>query len=202
MKRGSSSLAGACGLPDAGAADRVSRVRPHGQRTDGPTATPGGGAARRGEDVAVVPRRGSGASPSRPRPHGRDHVHCRSGRPHALRYAAEVDELPRSDAVEYSSGTSRHQGGITKAGNGHARRALVEGAWAYRYPAKVSRHLQLRLEHVSTEVRAIAWKAQVRLCERYRLLSARGKHVNQVVVAIAREMAAFALGARTVPVAS
>src|SRR6266704_1087903 len=74
---------------------------------------------------------------------------------------------------EYSSGASRRQGGITKGGNGHARRALVEGAWAYRYPAKVSRHLQLRLEKVPTEVRAIAWKAQVRLCKRYRLLSAR-----------------------------
>ena len=54
-----------------------------------------------------------------------------------------------------------------------------------------------------TEVRAIAWKAQLRLCKRYRLLSARGKHVNQVVVAIAREMAAFAWAiARTVPIAS
>jgi transposase len=80
---------------------------------------------------------------------------------------------------------------------------LVEGAWAYRYPAQVSRHLQLRLECVPTEVRAIAWKAQLRLCKRYRLLSTRGKHVNQVVVAIAREMAAFAWAiARTVPVAS
>jgi transposase len=104
---------------------------------------------------------------------------------------------------EYSSRTHRHQGGSTKAGNGHARRALVEGAWAYRYPAKVSRHLQLHLEHVPPEVRAIAWKAQLRLCKRYRLLSARGKHVNQVVVAIAREMAAFAWAiARTVPIAS
>jgi transposase len=46
---------------------------------------------------------------------------------------------------EHSSGERRRQGGITKAGNSHARRALVEGAWAYRYPAKVSRHLQLRL---------------------------------------------------------
>jgi transposase len=104
---------------------------------------------------------------------------------------------------EYSSGGRRHQGGITKAGNGHARRALVEGAWAYRYPAKVSRHLQLRLENLPREVQTIAWRAQLRLCRRYRRLSARGKHVNQVVVAIAREMAAFAWAiARTVPVAS
>lgn len=101
---------------------------------------------------------------------------------------------------EYSSGERRHQGGITKAGNRHARRALVEGAWAYRYPAKVSRHLQLRQEHLPAEVRAIAWRAQVRLCRRYRQLTSRGKHVNQVVVAIAREMAAFAWAiARLVP---
>jgi len=49
---------------------------------------------------------------------------------------------------EYSTGERRRQGGITKTGNSHARRALVEGAWAYRYPAKVRRHLQLHLEKV------------------------------------------------------
>jgi transposase len=128
---------------------------------------------------------------------------------------AELGDLTRFDTPrqlmsylgltpsEYSSGARRRQGGITKAGNSHARRALVEGAWAYRYPAKVSRHLQLRLEKLPAEVQAIGWKAQVRLCKRYRQLSARGKHVNQVVVAIAREMAAFAWAiARTVPVTS
>ena len=128
---------------------------------------------------------------------------------------AELGDLTRFDSPrqlmsylgltpsEYSSGPRRRQGGITKAGNSHARRALVEGAWAYRYPAKVSRHLQLRLEKLPAEVQAIGWKAQVRLCKRYRQLSARGKHVNQVVVAIAREMAAFAWAiARTVPLAS
>jgi transposase len=103
---------------------------------------------------------------------------------------------------ESSSGARRQQGGLTKAGNRHARRALVEGAWAYRYPAKVSRHLQLRLEKLSPEVQTLSWKAQVRVCRRYRQLSARGKHVNQVVVAIAREMAAFAWAiARLVPAA-
>jgi transposase len=92
---------------------------------------------------------------------------------------------------EPSSGERRRQGVITKTGNAHARRVLVEGAWAYRYPAKVSRHLQLRLEKVSKAIQDISWKAQVRLCKRYRRLVARGQHVNQVVVAIAREMAAF-----------
>jgi transposase len=125
---------------------------------------------------------------------------------------AELGDLTRFDTPrqlmsylgltpsEYSSGERRRQGGITKAGNTHARRALVEGAWAYRYPAKVSRHLQLRLEKLPAEAQAIGWKAQVRLCKRYRRLIARGKHANQVVVAIAREMAAFAWAiARTVP---
>jgi transposase len=128
---------------------------------------------------------------------------------------AEVGDVTRFDTPRklmsylgltpsaYSSGEPRRPGGITKAGNGHARRTLVEGAWAYRYPANVSRHLQLRLERGPAEVRAIAWKAQLRLCKRYRVLSARGTHVNQVVVAMAREMAAFAWAtARTGPVAS
>ncbi len=92
---------------------------------------------------------------------------------------------------EYSSGERRRQGSITKAGNTHARRALVEGAWAYRYPAKVSRHLQLRLEKLPKPIQDISWKAQVRLCKRFRRLMARGKHANQVVVAIARELIGF-----------
>src|SRR6266853_1209983 len=85
----------------------------------------------------------------------------------AVTLIAEVGDLTRFDTPrklmsylgltpsEYSSGEHRHQGGITKAGNTHARRALVEGAWAYRYPAKVSRHLQLRLEKLPAEVQAI-----------------------------------------------
>lgn len=102
---------------------------------------------------------------------------------------------------ESSSGERRRQGAITKAGNTHARRALVEGAWAYRYPAKVSRHLQLRLEKHPKAIQDISWKAQVRLCKRYRKLIARGKHANQVVVAIARELVGFMWAiAKQVPV--
>jgi transposase len=92
---------------------------------------------------------------------------------------------------EYSSGERRRQGSITQAGNTHARRALVEGAWAYRYPAKVSRHLQVRRETQPKAIQDISWKAQGRLCKRYRKLMARGKHANQVVVAIARELVGF-----------
>jgi transposase len=92
---------------------------------------------------------------------------------------------------EYSSGERRRQGSITKTGNTHARRALIEGAWASRYPATVSRPLQLRLENLPKPLQDISWKAQVRLCQRYRKLCARGKHANQVVVAMARELIAF-----------
>ena len=80
---------------------------------------------------------------------------------------------------------------MTKTGNAQARRALVEGAWAYRYPAKVSRHLQLRLAKRPAAIQAISWTAQVRLCQRYRHLMAKGTHAHQVVVAIAREWRAF-----------
>ena len=92
---------------------------------------------------------------------------------------------------ESSSGERRRQGASTKAGNTHARRALVEGAWADRYPAKVSRPLQWRLENQPKAIQDISWKAQVRLCQRYRRLLARGKHAHQVVVAIARELVGF-----------
>src|SRR5262249_61715833 len=85
----------------------------------------------------------------------------------------------------------RQYGRTNKSGNSHARRALVEGAWAYRYPAKVSRHLQLRLEKLPAAIQASSWKAQVRLCKRYRHLMAKGKNANQVVVAIARALSAF-----------
>jgi transposase len=121
----------------------------------------------------------------------------------ALTMGAERGDLTRFDnprelmkflgliPSEYSPGERRRQGSITKAGNTHARRALVEGAWAYRYPAKISRHLQLRLEKQPKAIQDISWKAQVRLCKRYRRLIARGKHTNQVVVAIARELVGF-----------
>ena len=67
---------------------------------------------------------------------------------------------------EYASGARRQQGSMTKTGNAHARRALVEGAWASRYPATISRHLHRRLEKLPTAIQASSWKAQVRLCTR------------------------------------
>jgi transposase len=81
--------------------------------------------------------------------------------------------------------------GITKAGNGRARRVLVEAAWAYRHPAKVSLHIQERIDQLPKALQDLGWKAQVRLCKRCRRLVARGKHPNVVVTAIARELIAF-----------
>jgi transposase len=93
---------------------------------------------------------------------------------------------------EQSSGRRRRQGGITKAGNGAARRMLIEAAWSYRFPARVSRELLLRQEGLPKPVRAIAWKAQLRLCRRYRRLAMSGKPPNVVTTAIARELVGFA----------
>lgn len=92
---------------------------------------------------------------------------------------------------ENSSGESISRGSITKTGNGHVRRALMEAAHAYAFPARVSRHLLKRQEGLPEPIRAIAWKAQVRLCGKFRRLMARGKLKTKVVTAIARELSGF-----------
>ena len=92
---------------------------------------------------------------------------------------------------ENSSGQSTKRGGITKTGNGHARRALIEAAQAYSFPARVSRALRTRQEGLPREIKEISWKAQVRLCGRFRKLMARGKNRNRTVTAIARELSGF-----------
>lgn len=92
---------------------------------------------------------------------------------------------------EHSSGNTRRQGELTKTGNGHARRILVEAAWNYRFPARISLVLQRRQQNQPKAVREIAWRAQLRLAQRFRRLSARRLHHNKVCVAIARELAGF-----------
>lgn len=92
---------------------------------------------------------------------------------------------------EHSSGGKRRLGAITKCGNARARRLLVEGAHSYRYPANVSKDLQLRQEGLPKDIVDIAWKAQLRLCKRYQRMSKKGKHYNLIITAIAREMAAY-----------
>lgn len=121
----------------------------------------------------------------------------------AVTVAAELGDLTRFDCPtelfayvglhpsEHTSGNRRRQGGIAKTGNGHARRVLVEGAWAYRFRAKVSPQIQQRQESLDPSIRDIAWKAQVRLCKRFRALIARGKHPNVAVTAVARELVGF-----------
>lgn len=92
---------------------------------------------------------------------------------------------------EHSTGSRRRLGAITKCGNAHARRILVEAAWAHRHPARVGRRLQMRSEALPSEIRAIAWKAQLRLAARYRRLVGRAKPHQVVVTALARELAGF-----------
>jgi len=101
---------------------------------------------------------------------------------------------------EYSSGDSRHRGSITKAGNGHARRVLVETAWHYRHRSKSGETLRRRREGQPARVIALADRAQERLCRRYRYLVERGKPTPKVVVAIARELVGFLWGALQKPI--
>jgi transposase len=92
---------------------------------------------------------------------------------------------------ESSTGDTVRRGGITKAGNGRARRILVEAAWSYRYPARVGREKQPTVAAAPRRVREIAWKAQTRLCGRFRALLRKGKLPAIAVTAIARELSAF-----------
>jgi transposase len=120
----------------------------------------------------------------------------------AVTVVAEVGDFSRFDnprqlmaylglaPSEHSSGNTVRRGGITKAGSALARRALIEGAWTYRMQARVSRKLYDRIENLPQAIR-IAWKAQVRLCARYRRLAAAGKAKAGVTTAIAHEMVGF-----------
>jgi transposase len=131
----------------------------------------------------------------------------------AVTMVAAIGDLTRFDTprelmkclglipAAYSSGERRQPGSIPTAGNTQARRALVEGAWAYRDPATVSRQLPRRLAQPPHIIQDISWKAQVRRCKRSRPLVARGQHAHLVTVAMARELAGFMWAiAREVPV--
>lgn len=122
---------------------------------------------------------------------------------HAVRLVAELGDLTRFASArhlmgylglvpsENSTGNRRRQGAITKTGNSSARRALVEAAWAYRYGARVSVGIARRQSGLPKPVTDLAWRAQLRLCARYRHLSARGLHRNKIIVAVARELSGF-----------
>jgi len=109
------------------------------------------------------------------------------------RFASAPDFMAYLGLVpsEHSTGPKRRIGAITKAGDVHARTLLIEAAHNYRFPARVGRHKLAAVDGVSEAVRAIAWKAQTRLCHRYRRMMAAGKLKQIVVVAIARELAGF-----------
>ena len=131
----------------------------------------------------------------------------------ATTFVAEVGDVRRFAAPqhlmaflglvpsEHTTGDTVRRGSITKTGNRRARRVLIEGAWTYRYPARVSETLRSRLEGLPVGVRTIAWKAQTRLCARFRRLIANGKTAPVVATAIARELAAFlwAIGHQIAP---
>ncbi len=121
----------------------------------------------------------------------------------AMVLLAELGDISRFDSPrqlmaylglvpsEHSSGNRRRQGGITLAGNGRARRMLIESAWSYRFPARQTMHLKRKAVAASEDAKAIAWRAQKRLCGRYRTLTQAGKNTKLVCAAIARELAGF-----------
>lgn len=94
-------------------------------------------------------------------------------------------------ASEHSSGATTRRGAITKTGNAHLRRIIVEAAWAYQHRPAIGATLRTRQRGLSEEVKAIAWKAQHRLHDRYRRLLAKDKPKPQVVTAVGRELLGF-----------
>ncbi len=92
---------------------------------------------------------------------------------------------------EDSSGERTRRGNITKTGNAHLRRVVVEAAWAYRHRPSVGAKLRKRQAHVSEEIKEISWKAQQRLHQRYRKLLAKGKNKGVVMTAVGRELLGF-----------
>lgn len=121
----------------------------------------------------------------------------------AMTVIAELGDISRFDSPrqlmahlglvpsEHSSGGRRQRGGITKTGNGHARRVLIEASWCYRLPARKTAHFRRRAEKASETVQAIAWKAQKRLCKRYWYLINKGKLPVEACTAVARELSGF-----------
>ncbi|MCH8839415.1 MAG: IS110 family transposase [Planctomycetes bacterium] len=122
----------------------------------------------------------------------------------AMTVVAELGDITRFDSPkelmayiglvpsEHSSGAARRQGAITKTGNGHVRRMLVESSWSYRFPARKTAYLQRRAAATSDSIQAIAWKAQKRLCGRYRKMTqVQSKLPVIACTAIARELLGF-----------
>jgi transposase len=121
----------------------------------------------------------------------------------ALTIAAELGDARRFPSArglmayvglipsEHSSGMKRARGAITKTGNAHVRRVLVEAAWHYRHHPFIGKQLRRRQLNAPEPARLHAWRAQQRLYRRYQRLAARGKPKQHVVTAIARELTGF-----------
>ncbi len=121
----------------------------------------------------------------------------------ATAFLAEIGDLSRFQTPrelmaylglvpsEESTGDTIKRGPITKAGNRRARRILVECSWSYQHPPRVGKKKQEKVAAAPRAVREIAWKAQSRLCARYRALTRRGKPKTIAVTAVARELSAF-----------
>ena len=121
----------------------------------------------------------------------------------AIAVLAELGDITRFDSPRqlmafvglvptvHASGSSRKLGKITRTGNSHVRRLLVESGWTYRFMARQTAHIKRKALNASDEARAIAWRAQKRLCGRYRSLIHAGKSVKVTTVAIARELLGF-----------
>ncbi len=121
----------------------------------------------------------------------------------AVSIMAEVGELSRFESVrqlmgysgavsrEHSSGERIRRGAISKTGNAHLRRIVIEAAWAYRHHPGLGATLLARQRDLSEEVKTIAWKAQHRLHARYAKLLAKGKAKQQVITAVGRELLGF-----------
>jgi transposase len=120
----------------------------------------------------------------------------------AVTVMAEVGDLSRFTPTglmaflgmvpsEYTTGDKRRQGAITKTGNAHVRRVLCEASHAYRYTPALTQYVRQRQKDLPKEIRDIGWKAQLRLCGRYRHLATAGKHPHKIRMAIARELCGF-----------
>jgi len=121
----------------------------------------------------------------------------------AVTIVAELGDISRFDRPtqlmaytglvpsEHSSGHSRRPGRITKTGNSHLRRVIVEAAWHYRHLPRVGVALRRRQAGLDPFITAISWRAQSRLNRKYRRMVGRGKPRQKTVVAVARELLGF-----------
>lgn len=121
----------------------------------------------------------------------------------AIVILAELGDITRFDSprqlmayvglvpMVHSTGDKTYMGRITKTGNSHVRKVLAQSSWTYRFSARQTKHIKSKAANASDEARAIAWKAQKRLCGRFRYMIQAGKDSKITAVAIARELLGF-----------